>query len=361
MSEPRIPSAVYRVQLHPGMRFNDALGIIPYLHDLGISDFYSSPILQARRGSTHGYDTTDPTRINAELGTEEEFENLSRQLQARGMGVLLDIVPNHLAASSENPWWMDMLEEGPGSIYSAYFDVDWHPPSRSLDNRLLLPILGKPYAEVLENCELRLEFDQGSFLVRYLDTRLPVAPRAYRLILDLGFEALRERLGSESPAFLELEGIRAEIDRIPRRSELLAEKAGERRLQRTALKERLGRLYASSAEIRQFVDHNMQAFNGQMGIPESFTNLDRLLSMQPYLLAYWHNTNQGINYRRFFTIMDLIGVRVEDPVTFDAIHSVILRLADKHLITGLRIDHIDGLRDPEGYLRRLQERLSGNG
>src|SRR5882757_10503514 len=273
MSEPRIPSAVYRVQMHAGMRFNDALGIIPYLHDLGISDFYSSPILQARRGSTHGYDTTDPTRINAELGTEEEFENLSRQLQARGMGVLLDIVPNHLAASSENPWWMDMLEEGPGSIYSAYFDVDWHPPSRSLDNRLLLPILGKTYADVLENCELTLEFDQGSFFIRYFDSRLPVAPGTYRLILDLGFEALREKLGAESPAFGELEGIRAEIDRIPRRSDLLAEKAGERRLQRTALKERLGRLYATSVESREFIDQNVLTFNGQIGVPESFNLL----------------------------------------------------------------------------------------
>ena len=165
MGELRVPSAVYRVQMHAGMRFSDASGIVPYLHDLGISDLYSSPILQARRGSNHGYDVTDPTRINPELGTEEEFESLSRQLQTHGMSVLLDIVPNHLAASSENPWWMDVLEEGPASVYAAYFDVDWHPPSRALDNRLLLPILGKTYADVLENRELTLEFDQGSFFI----------------------------------------------------------------------------------------------------------------------------------------------------------------------------------------------------
>ncbi len=360
MGEVRVPSAVYRVQMNAGMRFTDASGIVPYLHELGISDLYSSPILQARRGSAHGYDVTDPTRINPELGTEEEFESLSRQLQAHGMGLLLDIVPNHLAASSENPWWMDVIEEGPASVYASYFDVDWHPPNRALDNRLLLPILGKTYAEALENSELILEFDQGSFFIRDFDTRLPVAPGAYRLILDLGFEALRDKLGGESSAILELEGIRSEIDKIRGRSPVPAEKAGERRLQRTAVKERLGRLYATSVEIREFIDQNVLTFNGQIGVPESFNLLDRLLSIQSYVLAYWRNTNQGINYRRFFTIMELIGVRVEDPMTFDAVHSVVLRLAAKNLINGLRIDHIDGLRDPEGYLRRLQERLAGD-
>jgi (1->4)-alpha-D-glucan 1-alpha-D-glucosylmutase len=346
--------------MQAGMRFEDARALLPYLDQLGISDLYSSPILQARRGSTHGYDVTDPTRINPELGTEEEFENLGREMQTHNMGLLLDIVPNHLAASSENPWWMDLLEEGPASAYASYFDVDWHPPSRSLDGRLLLPILGKPYARVLENCELRLELEEGSFFIRYFDTRLPVAPVSYRHILDLGLEAFRERLGPDASAFQELEGIRSEVDRI---AALFAhvDKAGERRVHRTALKERLGRLYGSSAEIRDFVDHNIQLFNGQADVPESFIHLDRLLAEQIYVLAYWRNTSQGINYRRFFTINDLVGVRVEDPVIFDATHAVILRLTGKGLVTGLRIDHIDGLRDPEGYLRRLQEQLAGEG
>jgi (1->4)-alpha-D-glucan 1-alpha-D-glucosylmutase len=357
MSEARIPSAVYRVQMHAGMRFEDARAIVPYLRDLGVSDLYASPILQARRGSTHGYDVTDPTRINPELGTEEEFEKLSRELQSQGMGLLLDIVPNHLAASSENPWWMDMLEEGPGSVYSTYFDVDWHPPSRSLDNRLLLPVLGNPFAAVLENGELSLEFEQGSFFIHYADARFPVAPRSYRVVLDLGLDALRDKLGAESAVFQELEGIRSEIEVIRGRTGLRAGEAGDRRVHRSAVKERLGRLYAGSAEIREFVEGNLRLVNGQAGVPESFINLERLLSLQPYVLAYWRNTNQGINYRRFFTITDLVGVRVEDPITFDAVHSVILRLAAKNLVTGLRIDHIDGLRDPESYLRRVQERL----
>ena len=359
---PRIPVAVYRLQFHQGMRFEDARGLVPYLKDLGVSDLYASPILQARRGSTHGYDVTDPTRLNPELGTEEEFDNLSRQLQAHGMGLLLDIVPNHMAASSENPWWMDMLEEGPGSAYGAYFDVDWHPPSRFLDNRILLPLLGTAYAEALENRQLTLAFEDGGFFVRYFDTKLPVAPKGYRQILEHRLDKLKQNLTPEAPAFQEFEGILSAIDRLPERASLLVEKAGERRLSITAIKERLRNLYNSSEEVRRFVEQNVWVFNGKTGVPASFRFLDRLLSDQAYVISFWRNTNEGINYRRFFTITDLVGVRVEDPLTFDAMHGVILRLAERGLITGLRIDHIDGLRDPAGYLRRLQERLApGNG
>jgi (1->4)-alpha-D-glucan 1-alpha-D-glucosylmutase len=360
--EPRIPVAVYRLQFHPGMRFEDARGLVPYLKDLGVSDLYASPILQARRGSTHGYDVTDPSRLNPELGTEEEFDNLSRQLQAHGMGLLLDIVPNHMAASSENPWWMDMLEEGPGSAYAAYFDVDWHPPSRFLDNRILLPLLGTAYAQALENRQLTLAFEDGGFFVRYFDTKLPVAAKGYRQILEHRLDKLKQTLTPDSPAFQEFEGILSAIDRLPERASLLVEKAGERRLSLTAIKERLRNLYSSSEEVRRFVEQNVWVFNGKKGVPASFRFLDRLLSDQAYVISFWRNSNEGINYRRFFAITDLVGVRVEDPLTFDAIHSVILRLADRGLVTGLRIDHIDGLRDPAGYLRRLQERLApGNG
>ena len=353
----RIPVATYRLQFHQGMRFEDARGLIPYLKDLGISDLYSSPILQARRGSTHGYDVTDPTRLNPELGTEEEFDNFARQLQAHGMGLLLDVVPNHMAASSENPWWMDMLEEGPGSAYAAYFDVDWHPPSRFLDNRILLPLLATQYADALENRQLTLVFEEGGFFIRYFDTKLPVAPKAYRQILEHRLEKLKQTLTPESPVFQEFEGILSAIDRLPERAALLVEKSAERRLNLSAIKERLRNLYNSSDEVRRFIEQNVWVFNGKKGVPASFRFLDRLLSDQPYVISFWRNTNEGINYRRFFTITDLVGVRVEDPLTFDAIHGVILRLAERGLVSGLRIDHIDGLRDPAGYLRRLQERL----
>ena len=213
MTEPRIPTAVYRLQFHQGMRFENARVLVNYLHELGISDLYVSPILQARRGSTHGYDVTDPSRLNPELGTEEEFEGLSRQLQAHGMGVLLDIVPNHMAASSENPWWMDMLEEGPGSAYAPYFDVDWHPPSRFLDNRILLPLLGSTYASALENRELALAYEEGGFFIRYYDTKLPVAPKPSKQILEHRLEKLRQTVGTEASAYQEFEGILFALDR----------------------------------------------------------------------------------------------------------------------------------------------------
>lgn len=358
MAEARIPTAVYRLQFHRGMRFDDARGLVDYLHELGISDLYASPILQAKRGSTHGYDVTDPTHINPELGTEEEFESLSRQLQAHGMGLLLDIVPNHMAASSENPWWTDLLEEGPGSAYAPYFDVDWHPPSRFLENRILLPTLGAPYAEALEGRQLKLSYEEAGFFVHYFDTKLPVAVKPYRQILEHRLERLRQKLGPETAEYQELEGILSAIDRLPERSALLAERAGDRRLARTAIKERLWQLYRSSETMRRFIEQNVWVFNGKSGVPVTFRLLDRLMSHQAYVLSYWQNSNEGINYRRFFTITDLVGMRVEDPLTFDAMHSVILRLAHRGLVSGLRIDHIDGLRDPLGYLRRLQDRVA---
>jgi len=357
MTQPRIPVASYRLQFHSGMRFEDARALISYFHDLGITDLYASPILQARRGSTHGYDITDPTKLNPELGSEEDFENLARQLQAHRMGLLLDIVPNHMAASSENPWWMDLLEDGPASASASYFDVDWHPPSRSLDNRILLPLLGDSYANSLENQQLTLVFEEGSFYIRYFDIKLPVAAKPYRQILSHRLDKLKQKIGDASSPIQELEGILSALDRLPERSALLVEKAGERRLNRSAIKERLWRLYTTSADVRRFVDQNVRIFNGKKGMPSSFLHLDRLLSDQAYLLAFWRNSNEAINYRRFFTITDLVGIRVEDPVIFDSVHAVILRLAEKGLITGLRIDHIDGLRDPKGYLKRLQDHL----
>src|SRR5947209_4296421 len=356
MTQPRIPVAVYRLQFHPGMRFEDARGLIPYFHGLGITDLYASPILQARRGSTHGYDVTDPSRLNPELGNEEEFENFVRQLQANGMGLLLDIVPNHMAASSENPWWMDLLEDGPRSSFASHFDVDWHPPSRSLENRVLLPILGKPYSQALEERELRLSYGRGGFVLTYFDFTLPIATRSYGRLLGYRQDRLERTLGSEAPAWLEFQGIQAAIAQIPPPGIAPAEAPGERRQHREAVKERLWSLYTRSPEVRRFVDGNVRLFNGRKGVRSTFVLLDQLLSDQAYALAFWRTANQEINYRRFFTINDLVGLRVEGPMTFEAIHSVVLRLATKGMVTGFRVDHIDGLRDPVGYLRRLQER-----
>jgi len=357
MAKPRIPISTYRLQFDQHFRFTDAKELIPYLHSLGITDIYASPLLQAKRGSTHGYDITDPSHLNLELGTDEEFDAMVQELQAHGMGLLLDIVPNHMAASGENPWWMDLLEDGPRSAFASHFDVDWHPPSRSLENRVLLPILGKRYAEVLEGRELLLTYAQMGFFLNYFDFVLPVAVRSYGRILGYRQDRLQRTLRPDSPALQEFQGILAAVAQIPSPATAPVEAAGERRQHREAIKERLWRLYASTPEVKRFVDGNVRLFNGKRSIPSTFLLMDRLLAEQAYELAFWRSANEEINYRRFFTISELVGIRVEDPVTFEAEHSVVLRLANKGMVTGFRIDHIDGLRDPLGYLRRLQERI----
>ena len=360
MTGTRIPISTYRLQFNQQLRFTDAKDLIPYLHSLGVTDIYPSPLLQAKRGSPHGYDVTDPSRLNSELGSNEEFDAMVRELQAHGMGLLLDIVPNHMAASGENPWWMDLLEDGARSAFASHFDVDWHPPSRSLENRVLLPILGKPYAEVLEGRELALTYAQTGFFLSYFDFTLPVAVRSYGRILGHRQDRLQRTLRVDSPALQEFHGILAAVAQIPSPASPPLEAAGERRQHREAIKERLWRLYSDTPEVKRFVDGNVRLFNGKRGVPSTFLLMDQLLAEQAYQLAFWRTANEEINYRRFFTISELVGLRVEDPVTFEAEHSVVLRLASKGMVTGFRIDHIDGLRDPLGYLRRLQERLHGS-
>jgi (1->4)-alpha-D-glucan 1-alpha-D-glucosylmutase len=239
MSGARIPVSTYRLQFNQQLRFSDAKALVPYLARLGVTDLYASPILQAKSGSAHGYDVADPTHLNPELGTNEDFDDLVRELQAHGMGLLLDIVPNHMAASSENPSWMDLLEDGPRSAFAPHFDVDWHPPSRSLDNRVLLPILGRPYAEVLEQRELRLTYTRTGFYLLYFDTTLPVAARSYNRLLGYRQDRLERTLGPNSPVWQEFQGIQAAVAQIPAPGNAPVEVAAERRQHREAIKERL--------------------------------------------------------------------------------------------------------------------------
>src|SRR4029077_6266141 len=356
MSGPRIPVSTYRLQFNQHLRFNDAKDLVAYLHELGITDLYASPLLQAKRGSMHGYDVADRSHLNSELGTDEEFDGLVRELQQHDMGLLLDIVPNHMAATGENPWWMDLLEDGPRSASASHFDVDWHPPSRSLENRVLLPILGRPYAQALEGRELRLTYGRSGFFLNYFDFTLPIATRSYGRLLGYRQDRLERVVGSDAPTWLEFQGILAAIPQFPSPARPPAEAPGERRQHREAVKERVWSLYTGSPEVKRFVDGNVRLFNGRKGGRSTFVLIDQLLSDQAYALAFWRTANQEINYRRFFTISDLVGLRVEDPMTFEAVHAIALRLATKGMVTGLRVDHIDGLRDPLGYLRRLQER-----
>jgi len=360
MPPKRLPSATYRVQLNQDFRFADAVKILDYLHELGISDLYVSPVLASRKGSGHGYDVTDPTRINPDLGSEEEFAALQTELQNRGMGLLLDTVPNHMAASAENPWWMDVLENGAQSAFAAFFDIEWHPHSRSLDGRILLPVLGRPFGEALDSGEIKLIFQESRFFFQYFESLFPVAPRSYYAILNHRFDRLKEILGEDSPAFHEYSGIISSVRELAGADRRSAESAADRRLRFESSRDRLRSLMTSSKEIAAFVEGNVSDINGKEGEPGSFGFLQRLLAEQNYKLAFWQNLNESINYRRFFTITDLVGIRVEDPVVFEATHGYILRLLSKNPFAGLRVDHIDGLRDPLAYLNKLQERLSSD-
>jgi len=360
MPPKRLPSATYRVQLNQDFRFADALKILDYLHELGVSDLYVSPVLASRKGSGHGYDVIDPTRINPDLGSEEDFAALQTELQNRGMGLLLDTVPNHMAASAENPWWMDVLETGAQSAFAAFFDIEWHPHSRSLDGRILLPVLGRPFGEALDAGEIKVTFQDSRFFFQYFESLFPVAPRSYHAILNHRFDRLKEILGEDCPAFHEYSGIIASVRELAGADRRSAETAADRRLRFESSRDRLRSLMTSSKEIATFVEENVSDINGKEGDPGSFGFLQRLLAEQNYKLAFWQNLNESINYRRFFTITDLVGIRVEDPVVFEATHGYILRLLSKNLYAGLRVDHIDGLRDPLAYLNKLQERLSSD-
>lgn len=358
MPPSRLPSATYRVQLNQNFRFADAIKILDYLRELGISDLYVSPILASRKGSDHGYDVTDPTRLNPALGTEEEFSALQTELQNRGMGLLLDMVPNHMAASAENPWWMDVLENGAQSAFAAFFDVDWHPHSRGLDGKILLPVLGRPFGEALESGEIKLTLQEGKFLLQYFEALFPIAPRSYHTILEYRSDRLKQTLGEDTPAYPEYTGILATLLDLVRADRRGGESVADRRFRYEAARDRLSTLMRSSPEVAAFVEENVREINGTPGDPASFGFLQRILAEQNYQLSFWQNVNDSINYRRFFTITELVGVRVEDPHVFEATHDYALRLVAKTPHAGLRVDHIDGLRDPLAYLNKLQERLA---
>lgn len=354
MADFHIPTSTYRIQFHGGFRFSDAKDLVPYLQDLGISDLYSSPRFKARRGSSHGYDVADPDRINSELGTEQDFSELAEKLKNYDMGLLLDIVPNHMAASSENPWWLDVLENGPSSPYAAFFDVDWHPAtSKSAflqDNRVLLPILGTLYGDVLNEQEFTLKIDDEGLFVRIYENRLPLDPRTYLSIL----EDARPQIEAPQEALDEFEALIAGIRDLPDRNDPDPDRIRLRLARAKEWKQTLWSLYHSQAGVKKRVDETLWAFNGVKGEPRSFDRLDALLSQQAYRVAYWKIGYEEINYRRFFDINELIGIRVEHPEAFAARHRHIFELLAEGKVTGLRIDHVDGLNDPLGYLRRLQ-------
>ncbi|HET7037520.1 MAG TPA: malto-oligosyltrehalose synthase [Thermomicrobiaceae bacterium] len=355
MPDSHVPRATYRVQLTPEFGFAAARRIVPYLHALGITDLYCSPILTARSGSQHGYDVTNPHEINPELGGRAEFEALAAALRERGMGLLLDIVPNHMAASVENPWWADVLESGIASPYAGYFDIEWDSALANgvLENRVLLPILGAPYGQTLENGELRLALADDRIVLRYFETALPLSLASYRLILRWHLHALDVALSGGPALSHQYSSLLEQLDRLSADQD--TEPAARIHLRRSLLAE-LRRLLGVPV-IREHLERALTAINGRPGQPRSFDLLDRIIGEQAYRLAFWELARERINYRRFFDVNDLVAIRVEEQAVFADTHRLILELASARLVTGLRIDHIDGLRDPLGYLVRLREAL----
>lgn len=351
-------SATYRLQFNKDFTFQGATKLLDYLFDLGITHVYASPIFRSRTGSSHGYDVTDPTHLNPEIGSEADFSLLQEELRKRGMGLVLDVVPNHMSASSENAWWMDVLENGTGSAYSSYFDIDWHPPSRNLDSKILLPVLGRPFGEALEEQELKVVFLESRLFIQYFESLFPLAPKSYVRVVGHRIAKLKEMLGEDSPTYQEYSGIVAAMVSLTAPEAGRPKAAEENRPQFEALRERLKQAVAANTDVQQFFEENLADFAGKRNDPASFALLERLLAEQSYVLTYWQNVNEEINYRRFFTITDLVGMRVEDPLVFDATHALVKRLAEQPVVDALRIDHIDGLRDPLAYLNRLQEQLA---
>jgi len=351
----RIPVATYRLQFNSQFRFSDAGQIIPYLHRLGITDIYASPYFKASKGSLHGYDILDQNQLNPEVGNEDEYDALCAELAKKEMGQILDIVPNHMCiADKGNLFWMDLLENGPSSVYARFFDIDWHPANKSLENKILIPILGDQYGAVLENGELRLVFEEGAFSVCYYDHKLPVIPKTYTSVLTLNLEVLEQEISSEAPQFQELMSIITALKHLPPTTEQSPERIAERYREKEVVKRRLLSLYQNSCAVREYIDRNVVLFNGTKGEPCSFDCLDTLLQEQVYRISDWRVATEEINYRRFFDINSLGAIRVEDPTVFEKTHQLIFSLVEKGKISGLRIDHADGLQDPEDYIRRLQ-------
>jgi (1->4)-alpha-D-glucan 1-alpha-D-glucosylmutase len=355
VSHPKSPAATYRLQFNNTFTFVDAAHIVPYLHALGITDCYASSYLTAVPGSPHGYDIVDPTTLNPDLGTEQDFHIFADSLAQHDMGQILDVVPNHMGISKScNAWWQDVLENGPSAHYASFFDIDWRPVKAELEGKVLLPILGEQYGTVVENQEIILEYDEGRFFFRYFDHQLPVDPKHSAMILALRLDELISRTQSEDLHVQELQSILTALQHLPDRNEADPAQVAERYREKKIIKRRLSRIMIESQTVQKFIQDNVAIYNGTKGDSKSFDLLDQLLSYQVYRLAYWRVASEEINYRRFFDINELAAVRMEDPAVFLSSHELILQLLKSGAATGLRIDHVDGLYDPSTYLGQLQ-------
>jgi (1->4)-alpha-D-glucan 1-alpha-D-glucosylmutase len=337
---PAIPIATYRVQLTASFDFDAAASIVPYLKALGITHLYASPFMKARKGSSHGYDVVDHTRINPELGGDAGFERLSQALKQHGLGLILDFVPNHVGVHfADNPWWLDVLEWGPASPHAVSFDIDWDTLPYRARGGVLLPIIGSSYGEALENDEIELRYDagEGSFSAWYFEHRLPIAPERYSEILRTSVKEAGAEGDAAGKRILDLASRHGGL-RHPNRSEAPDFKAELKGI-------------AGSADI---IARGLDAYRAGPQRPAQILALHHLLERQHYRLGHWRLASSDINYRRFFDVNTLAGLRVEDSGTFEAIHRLVRKLIAEGKLQGLRLDHIDGLRDPAQYFQRLR-------
>lgn len=351
----RIPVSTYRVQLHAGCTLRQAIELVPYWDQLGITDIYCSPLLRAAPGSAHGYDITDHSRLNEELGTFEDLQAFGDALTARRMGLLLDIVPNHMGIDPiHNSWWRDVLENGQSSAFARYFDIDWDPVKPELRGKILCPVLRGSYGLELERGELQLVLENGAVVLRYFDRHWPIDPGQLPRLLRHDLAALREDHSADDPHLREYLSVVTQLEHLPSTTETAVERVAQRRREKNVARDRLVRLLDQAPRIRRHLDAVLATFNGHPGNPASFDRLHELLEAQPYRLAHWRTALHEINYRRFFDVNDLAGLRMEDPVVFEAAHALVLPMLRSGLVTGLRLDHLDGLFDPAAYLQRLQ-------
>ncbi len=336
-----VPHSTYRLQLHKGFTFDDASAVADYLQRLGVSHVYSSPYLQAAPGSMHGYNVVDPERVNEELGGEAGHQRFCKRLSEVGLGQILDIVPNHMATRRQNRYWWDVLENGPSSRYATWFDIDWNMPEVRLHNKVLIPVLGDQYGRVLSQNQIRIEHNCERFQARYMENVYPLAPRSLALPL-----AKAARYAGNAT----LNFIADSLSRLPIPDAYDAEMVLSRHRDKTVIYELLHRLCEEHAAVSAAIDRAVAEMN------EDHDALDAFLDLQYYRLAYWRTADQDLGYRRFFDVNTLIGLRVERGHVFNATHRLVLDWLEKGVLDGVRVDHPDGLRDPQQYFERLRER-----
>lgn len=356
MKPATIPITTYRLQFNSQFTFQHAKEIVDYLCDLGITHFYCSPLLKAKQGSLHGYDITDHSTFNPEVGTKEQFEMLVNTLRDHQMGLICDIVPNHMSVmDSSNKWWVNVLENGPASPYADYFDIDWHPPQKKLQNKLLLPLLEQQYGTALEKQTLKVIYQNGAFFLELPHHNLPTDPKSWNLIL----EPLIKRM--KPLEFQELKSIATSIHHLPDTTETNPERVEERHREKEIIKRRLDTLMKENELLQRELLQELEGFNGNSFDPSSFSRLENFLNAQSYLLSFWRVASDEINFRRFFDICEYAGIKTEKREVFEAIHALLFECIENGWIDGIRIDHIDGLWDPEQYLKDLTEKCKLKG